>query len=88
VSLIWRGADVNLFYDPKDEERLCQVLKAYVEEWGSEYVSVSVPARWKGRAGCKTLGRVRLLFDTENAVAIKVECQCARLVYEVQLRIA
>ena len=23
-----------MFQDPKDEDKLCQVLKAYVEEWG------------------------------------------------------
>ncbi len=35
-----------MFKNSCDEEKLCQVLKAYVEEWGPENVIVSVPRHW------------------------------------------
>lgn len=78
---------MDIFNGPNDEERLCQVLKAYVEEWGVENVSISVPVRWK-KYRVRESGRLRFCFETENAVAIKVECESIRLVYEVQLRAA
>ncbi|MBK9773449.1 MAG: hypothetical protein IPP57_21990 [Candidatus Obscuribacter sp.] len=37
---------MSMFTHPTDEEKLCQVLKAYVEEWGPENVIVSVPEHW------------------------------------------
>ena len=61
-----------LFRDPKDEDRLCQVLHAYVAEWGPENVIVSVPAHWSSFSN-STLGLVRLKFETEQRVAIRVE---------------
>jgi hypothetical protein len=76
-----------MFQDPRDEERLCQVLKAYVEEWGAENVIVSVPRHWKDYSS-STLGRVRLEFGTENTVSIKVEYDFVRLSYNVQLQAA
>ncbi len=75
----------GMFQDPRDEEKLCQVLKAYVEEWGPESVIVCVPEQWKEYSGT-SLGRVRLEFDTCNTVSIKVEYQSVRLKYDVQLQ--
>lgn len=75
---------MSMFRDPKDEQRLCQVLKAYVEEWGPENVIVSVPTLWKEYSG-NTLGRVRLEFTTERSVIIRVEYQCVRLNFGVLL---
>ena len=34
---------MSIFKNPTDEDRLCHVLKAYVEEWGPQNVIVSVP---------------------------------------------
>lgn len=62
-----------MFHDPKDEDRLCHVLKAYVEEWGPENVVVSVPLTWRQKHPTATLGRVRLEFVTNNTVSIRVE---------------
>src|SRR3984957_18642345 len=53
-----RGGCMSMFQDPRDEDRLCQVLKAYVEEWGPENVIVSVPEHWS-EYSTSTLGRVR-----------------------------
>lgn len=64
----------GMFQDPKDEEKLCQVLKALVEEWGPEKVIVSVPTVWKESTGNSTLGRVQLEFTEDNAVAVRVRC--------------
>lgn len=76
---------MSMFQDPQDEEKLCQVLKAYVEEWGPENVVVSVPQHWREYSG-NTLGRVRLEFTTERSVSIRVEYECVRLNYDVQLQ--
>lgn len=73
-----------MFQDPRDEEKLCQVLKAYVEEWGPENVVVSVPQHWC-EYSTNTLGRVRLEFSTANTVSIRVEYDFVRLNYDVQL---
>jgi len=78
---------MSMFQDPRDEDRLCQVLKAYVEEWGPENVVVSVPQHWS-EYSTNTLGRVRLEFATENTVSIRVEYDFVRLIYDVQLQAA
>ncbi|HEY9755455.1 MAG TPA: hypothetical protein V6C97_09860 [Oculatellaceae cyanobacterium] len=82
-----RGKFMSMFQDARDEDRLCQVLKAYVEEWGPENVIVSVPQHWS-EYSTSTLGRVRLEFSTENTVSIRVEYDFVRLIYDVQLQAA
>ncbi|PWT96293.1 MAG: hypothetical protein C5B53_09965 [Candidatus Melainabacteria bacterium] len=76
-----------MFKNPRDEEKLCQVLKAYVEEWGPENVIVSVPEHWSDYS-TNSLGRVRLEFATEDTVSIRVEYEFIRLKYDVQLQAA
>ncbi len=78
---------MSMFQDPRDEERLCQVLKAYVEEWGPENVIVSVPRHWQ-EYSTSNLGRVRLEFATESVVSVRVEYDFVRLTYDVQLQAA
>ncbi|HEY9772173.1 MAG TPA: hypothetical protein V6C81_00030 [Planktothrix sp.] len=74
-----------MFENPQDEERLCHVLKAYVEEFGPENVIVLVPEHWKEYAN-SSLGRVRLGFATDNMISICVEYAPIRVRYDVQLR--
>jgi hypothetical protein len=78
---------MSMFRNPADEEKLCQVLKAYVEEWGPENVIVSVPKHWE-EYSTSNLGRVRLEFDTDSTVSIRVEYDFVRLNYDVQLQAA
>jgi hypothetical protein len=78
---------MSMFSNPTDEERLCQVLKAYVEEWGPENVIVSVPRHWRSYSN-NSLGRVRLEFSTNDIVSIKAECGPAKVHYDVQLQAA
>ncbi len=61
----------SMFRNPEDEELLCQVLKAFVEEWGPEHVYVSVPTQWQ-EYGTTNLGRVSLSFETKDSVVIYV----------------
>ncbi len=75
---------MSIFLDPTDEERLCGVLKAYVEEWGPEYVVVSVPKEWH-QYGTDSLGRVRLEFATESSICISVHYESVKIDYSVQL---
>ena len=74
----------QILQHPRDEEKLCQILKAYVEEWGPENVIVSVPEHWS-EYSASNLGRVRLEFATENTVSIRVEYDFVRLSYNVEL---
>ncbi len=76
-----------MFKNSCDEEKLCQVLKAYVEEWGPENVIVSVPRHWS-EYSTSSLGRVRLEFATRDTVSIRVEYDFVRLNYDVQLQAA
>jgi hypothetical protein len=78
---------MSMFKDPHDEEKLCQILKAYVEEWGPENVVVSVPNHWKEYSGT-SLGRVKLEFCTHSTVSIRVEYETVRINYDVQLQAA
>lgn len=75
------NTEPNMFQDPADEERLCQTLKAYVEEWGPEAVKVKVPTHWKDYGTSGSLGRVRLEFSTRNTVEVCVEYDSIRLQY-------
>lgn len=78
---------MSIFKNPQDEEKLCQVLKAFVEEWGPENVVVSVPRHWQDYS-TGNLGRVRLEFGTTNTVSVRVEYEIVRLAYDVQLQAA
>jgi hypothetical protein len=78
---------MSMFKDPRDEERLCQILKAYVEEWGPEHVVVSVPTHWR-EYSASSLGRVKLEFCTTSTVSIRVEYEAVRINYDVQLQAA
>lgn len=78
---------MNIFQNRNDEERLCQVLKAYVEEWGPASVIVCVPKHWDD-FGITNLGGVRLEFVTENAVLIRVVEGEVQIKFEVQLKVA
>ncbi len=73
-----------MFQNATDEEKLCQILKAYVEEWGPENVIVSVPRHWESYSK-DSLGKVRLEFETENTVSIRVEYDFVRINYDVTL---
>jgi hypothetical protein len=82
-----RVVAMSMFKNPRDEEKLCQVLKAYVEEWGPENVIVSVPQHWSDYS-TSSLGRVRLEFATSDTVSIRVEYDFVRVKYDVQLQAA
>lgn len=69
----------------EDEARLCLVLRCYVEEWGSDNVTVLVPGQWSG-VGVGAIGRVRLVYGTEDAIVIRVDCGTTILRYEHKLR--
>lgn len=76
-----------MFQNATDEENLCLILKAYVEEWGPENVIVSVPEHWKAYSK-ESLGKVRLEFATSNKVSIRVEYDFVRINYDVELLVA
>jgi len=79
--------EYSMFVDPTDEETLCQTLKAYVEEWGPDAVTVKVPAHWKDY-GASSLGRVRLEYSTRNTVEIRVDYDSIRLEYSKRIKTA
>lgn len=62
----------SLFKSPQDEETICKVLKAYVEEHGAEAITVLVPKRWREYSNNHSLGgRINLLFSLDNSVCIQ-----------------
>lgn len=79
---------MSIFKNPNDEDRLCHVLKAFVEEWGPQHVIVSVPDRWSNY-NTDSFGLVRLEFSTSDTVSIRVEYENqVKLSYDVQLQMA
>ncbi len=79
---------MSIFKNPTDEDRLCQILKAYVEEWGPQHVVVSVPHKWSNY-NTDNLGLVKLEFSTSDTVSIRVEYDKAvQLSYAIQLQAA
>jgi hypothetical protein len=75
---------MSLFQLPSDEENVCGILRAYVEEWGAENVLVSVPILWKPICPLR-LGKAQVIFNTGNSIRILVVYQSVRLKYELQL---
>jgi hypothetical protein len=79
----WDGR-MSIYRDPHDEQNLCAVLKAFVEEWGQERITVSIPRSWSYFKN-RSLGKVRLEFIDENCVSIRVDYDYGRVVYSVIL---
>jgi len=75
---------MSIFNDPADEQKLYQVLRAYVEEWGAENVVVSVPDYWSAESE-NPLGAVRLEFSPDNALSVRVDYEQVSLSYGVNL---
>lgn len=72
-----------MFRDPHDEEKICQVLKAYVEEFGPEHVVVALPRAWNNPD--YSLGPTKLEFTTDGTIDVRVEYGPVQLSYKVQL---
>ncbi|HEY9774119.1 MAG TPA: hypothetical protein V6C81_09970 [Planktothrix sp.] len=74
-----------MFQNPLDEDKICSVLKAFLEEWGSENIVVALPREW-ARYGTESVGGVRFEFSTDNKIAIRAEYNnavSARYEYEL-----
>jgi len=77
-----------MFQNPMDQDRICQVLKAYMEEWGTENIIVSLPKEWR-QYGSENVAGVRFEFSTDDVIAIRAEYDDAVSVrYEYQLNAA
>ena len=72
-----------MYCDPKDEERICQILKAYVEEFGAEHVVVALPKAWENAQ--YSLGPTRLEFTTHDTISLRVDYGTIQLRYQVEL---
>jgi hypothetical protein len=65
---------IAVFKEPTDEDKICQVLKAFMEEWGTENVVVSLPRDWQQYSRIENIAGVRFEFCTEASIAIRVQC--------------
>jgi hypothetical protein len=65
---------MNLFACVEQEERMCGILRCYIEEWGPENVVVGLPRSWSRYVSAENIGRVRLSFETDDTVCIQVRC--------------
>ena len=63
---------MSMFQNPVDQDKICQVLKAFMEEWGTENVIVSLPKDWRPY-GTDNVAGVRFEFDTDNMISIRAE---------------
>lgn len=72
-----------MFRDPLDEDRICQVLKAYIQEFGAENVILALPKTWNDPG--YSLGLTRLEFTTTGSIDVRVDYQCVHLNYRVEL---
>ena len=79
---------MSIFHDPKDEERLYHVLRAYVEEWGPHNVVISVPPPWRKYSPADHVGGIRLEYENASCVSVRVEYHSVQLSYAVRLRAA
>lgn len=76
---------MSIFKNPADEEALCHALKAFVEEYGPEHVTVKVPQVWRHSTEAQSLGLVTLEYVTANTVEIHVNYCGQHIMKEVQL---
>lgn len=73
---------MSIFNNPTDEDKICGILRTYVEEWGPEHVIVSVPTNWQQYdVDPKGFGKVRVEYTTVDCISIRVE-------YEQELKLA
>jgi hypothetical protein len=74
-----------MFQNALDQDKICQILKAYMEEWGTENVIVSLPKQWR-EYGSENVAGVRFEFSTSDVISIRAEYNNAVSVhYEYQL---
>lgn len=59
----------EMSFNERQEELLCQVLKAWIEEFGPEYVQVTVPMDWQGP---DHLGKVPVFYVNDDTVGVHV----------------
>ena len=68
------------------EEKFQDLLRAWVEEWGAEYVILRLPERW-GKAGL-TVKTVSTDFCTKNTVWLSVNTGASYLFYAARADIS
>lgn len=76
---------MSLFRRVTDEADLCNALKAYVEEFGPECVTVKCPRHWKEYSDTN-LGRVKLEYTTDDLIVLLVQWNTTKLVYAVRIK--
>ncbi len=76
-----------MFYSQKDEEELGRVTTALVEEYGPEYITLSLPRAWDdgvtNRVGC-----VRLFWHTVDTAEIEVRFHGNHIKYAMRVIVA
>ena len=75
---------MSIFRNPNDEEKLCQALRAFVQEWGAELVIVSLPRSWRSVGPC-ALGRVRVEINTSHFITIHAGYEHVEAKFEIEL---
>jgi hypothetical protein len=61
-----------VFLNPQDEEKICSILKAFLEEWGTENIVVALPREWAAY-GTENVAGVRFEFSTDNKISIRAQ---------------
>jgi hypothetical protein len=77
---------MSIFEEEHAEVVLGQVLLAFMQEWGPEYVSVCVPMGWSEFGIDRLGGIVPINFHSNEVVSINVDCAAVHLRFAVRVR--
>lgn len=76
----------SIYKNPTDEQDICQALRALAGEWGTENVTVHMPAAWaKKETPANALGRVKSKFCTVDTIEIYAGIGLREVSYKLQL---
>lgn len=59
-----------MFNNSEDEDKLCQILKAYCEEFDKETVTIILPKVWEEQHKNTYMGGCKLIFSAESSITI------------------
>lgn len=69
-----KGMDKTMYHDPGDKEKIAAIFRAYIQEWGTENVIVSVPKDWEVQVG-KFDSSMRVEYTTAFRISIRAEAE-------------
>ena len=66
-----------------EQLNVCRVLRAWIEEWGTQNLVLALPASWRDLCTTEDFGGLQLEFCTDCTICVHIEYSAGRLNYEV-----